>query len=145
MCQLVPPAARLDPSTTYAPRSLMLTLMRKYQAQDVTGQMYIGTTDGILYIYPAVRLPEYAPSPRFRSVVGYDLPISSWRVPAVICTSKNYKCDLYFVHITHITHLLRPPYKRGTLLDPVDLFDFVISRHRYPGTQHERPRPRLEP
>ena len=49
----------------------MLTLMRKYQAQNVTGQMYIGTTDGILYLYPAVRIPDHAPSPRFRSVIAY--------------------------------------------------------------------------
>ena len=46
-------------------------------------------------------------------------------------------------------HLLRPPYKRGTLWDPVDLFDIVIPRQRYLGTgstqrQRERPRPRLE-
>ena len=41
-------------------------------------------------------------------------------------------------------HLLRPPYKRGALRDPVDLFDIVIPRQRYPGTQRERPRPRLE-
>ena len=25
-------------------------------------------------------------------------------------------------------HLLRPPYKRGTLWDPVDLFDIIIPR-----------------
>ena len=41
-------------------------------------------------------------------------------------------------------HLLRPPYKRGALWDPVDLFDIVIPRQRYPGTQRERPRLRLE-
>ena len=28
-------------------------------------------------------------------------------------------------------HLLGPPYKRGTLLDPVDLFDIAIPRQRY--------------
>ena len=29
-------------------------------------------------------------------------------------------------------HLLRPPYKRGALWDPVDLFEIVIPRQRYP-------------
>ena len=28
-------------------------------------------------------------------------------------------------------HLLRPPYKRGALWDPIDLFDIVIPRQRY--------------
>ena len=31
-------------------------------------------------------------------------------------------------------HLLRPPYKRGALWDPVDLIDIVIPWQRYPGT-----------
>ena len=30
---------------------------------------------------------------------------------------------------------------RGALWDPVDLFEIVIARQRYPGTQRERPRP----
>ena len=33
---------------------------------------------------------------------------------------------------------MRPRYKRGALWDLVDLFDIVIPRQRYPGTQRER-------
>ena len=57
---------------------------------------------------------------------------------------------LYYSHVTTVLprynavvgrHLLRPRYKRGALWDPVDLFEIVIPRQRYPGTQRERPRP----
>ena len=42
-------------------------------------------------------------------------------------------------------HLLGPPYKRGALWDPVDLFDIVIPRQNQgTGTQRLRARPRLE-
>ena len=44
-------------------------------------------------------------------------------------------------------HLLRPPYKRGTLWDPVDLFDIVIpmGNAKVLGTQRERPSAVPEP
>ncbi|KAI0208713.1 hypothetical protein LSAT2_006601 [Lamellibrachia satsuma] len=70
MCQLVPAAARRDPSTTYVPRSVMLNLIHHYHMSNSKGQMYISTTDGILYLYPAVRLPDNAENPRFRPWYG---------------------------------------------------------------------------
>lgn len=69
MCQLVPAAARRDTNTTYATRQVMLDLIKKYRMTNFKGQIYIGMTNGILYLYPAVRLPDNAPSPRFRYVI----------------------------------------------------------------------------
>ena len=59
--------------------------------------------------------------------------------------------DVYWYHCTVMPRynavvgrqLLGPPYKRGALWDPVDLFNIVIPRQSQ-GTGTQRPRPRLE-
>ena len=68
MCQLVPNEAYKDTDTTYAARQVMHVLMNKYRKTNVKGQMFIGMTNDIIYLYPALRLSDNEPGSRFRYV-----------------------------------------------------------------------------
>ena len=68
MCQLVPNEATKHTDTTYAARQVMHVLMNKYRMTNVKGQMFIGMTNDIIYLYPALRLSDNEPGSKFRYV-----------------------------------------------------------------------------